>query len=153
MTQITEFFTGQYKILAWFIAAIVVIYIPAWMIYLRCRKRKAEAFQKRNPLAAEVRIARSRMNDILTVHGVDGEVPVFFSRGTHMYFFLTPAKHSLSLSYHWTKSSVLAKLGAPVSHFENFDAESAEITVEVKPCKHYQLRYDHDQENYVFEKD
>ena len=30
--NVSDFFTGQYKVLAWFILAIVFIYIPGWII-------------------------------------------------------------------------------------------------------------------------
>ncbi|MDR3364446.1 MAG: hypothetical protein LBS91_05810 [Clostridiales Family XIII bacterium] len=149
--MISGFFTGQYKILAWFIVAIIVVYIPAWAVYLHHRKQKADAYIKRRPDAAAVKIARSKVNDILTVHSVDGENPVFFSQGTYMYFYLAPGRHMLSLAYHWTKSSVAAKLGAAVFAYENFDAENAEIAVEAKPNKQYQIRYDHEKKAYCFE--
>lgn len=37
---------------------------------------------------------------------VDDEKTALVSKGKDMYFYLSPAKHTFSLSYHWKKGSM-----------------------------------------------
>ena len=144
--DISTLFTGQYKILMWFIVFIIFIYIPTFVFYLYRRRKREEGYKFTHPDAVTVKIARSTINDTLTVHSIDNEKPVFFSKGTHMYFYITPGEHILSLSYQWVKVSITA-----VSGYEDFYAEDMNITVKVDYATNYQVRYDYDLSKYCFE--
>ena len=144
--DISNLFTGHYKILMWFIVFIIFIYIPSFAFYLHRRRKKAESYKFTHPDAVTVKIVRSTINDTLTVHSIDGEKPVFFSKGTNLYFYITPGEHILSLSYQWVKVSITA-----VSGYEDFYADDMNINVKVDYTTDYQLRYDHDLSKYCFE--
>jgi hypothetical protein len=117
---------------------------------LRRRKKRAADYLRENPNAATVIIERSKMNDILTVHSVDGREPIFDSRGTKMCFYINPGEHTLSLSYLWIKNSLLGKLSRYFYPYENIPGKDDEKRVFVKPRSQYRLRYDHEKEEYLF---
>lgn len=137
--------TGQYRILYWFFAAIVFIYIPGMLIWLRRRKRISEQYEMEHPDAVKVFIGRSMTNDLLTVHTINGEDPVMHSRGTWYGFYLRPGVNVIEAQYQWTTISVFA-----ISGYETHHVDPVRLEVTARMGKEYELRYDHDREKYVF---
>jgi hypothetical protein len=145
---IADLFTGNYKILAWFILGVIVVYIPVWLIYLRRRKRKSEAFLSKYPHAAKVRILRGELTGNLTVRSVDGEKPVHDSEGATMYLYLTPGTHILSLSYQWTEVAPAEQIYGLNTVINGKDAR---MRVSVRAGRHYTLGYEIESETYRLE--
>ncbi|MDR1451445.1 MAG: hypothetical protein LBI57_03820 [Helicobacteraceae bacterium] len=110
MDGIRALFAGQYAILAWFLLAVVAVYIPAMTLRLSRRKRQSAAFLRQHRNAAAAQILRGKATGVLTVHAVDGEKPVLTSKGARLYFYLAPGEHILQLSYRWDKISLIGKL-------------------------------------------
>jgi hypothetical protein len=149
-----EVFSGQYQILAWFILSIIILYVPGLFLYLLIRKKRGENYLRKHPQAAIVRISRSGLTGILTVHEVDGKKPLLVSQGIDLCFFLTPGKHTLLLSYQWTEVSLPGKL-IPRFFYANtmVSGRNSKERVFVEPHGKYCLHYDRDTEEYVFSKD
>ncbi|KZX13089.1 hypothetical protein [Methanobrevibacter curvatus] len=142
---VTDLFTGNYKILAWFILAIILIYIPAWFIYLHLRKRKSEVFLSKYPHAAKVHILHGELTGNLTVHSVDGEKPVLDSERTAMYLYLTPGIHTLELAYQWTE---VAPFEQVYGLNKTMNGKNVSIRVSIEVGRHYTLGYDKKRETY-----
>ena len=144
-----DFFTllisEQYRILFWFLAAIVFIYIPGMLIWLRARKRKAEQHELENPGAVKVFIGRSQYSDLLTVFAVNGEEPVMHSRQIWYGFYLRPGKNVIEAQYQWTTISVFT-----ISGYETHHVDPVRMEVKVQSGREYELCYDHEKEEYVF---
>ena len=141
-----DIFTGHYAILVWFILAIVVLYIPAWFIYLRRRKKRGQDFLTQTPGVATVQIMRSDVTGQLTVHEVDDEKPVLDSKGAKVYLYLAPGEHVLSLLYEWTKVDV-AKQVYGLNAVQSVEPVNKHIIV--KTGGTYTLRYDHERKDYI----
>ena len=136
--------TGQYKILYWFIAAIVFIYIPWMFYYLRKRKAKADAFERKNRNAVKVYLAFDIIGT-LTVYSVDGKEPVFFYETTRQGFYMFRGKHKLGVQYHWATISPLSITG-----YRNYNISPRELEVTIEEGKTYSLAYNRDKDEYVF---
>ncbi|MDR2051538.1 MAG: hypothetical protein LBQ63_07210 [Deltaproteobacteria bacterium] len=147
---IRELFTGQYRILAFFALAVILVYIPAFALVLRRRKKRGEDFLRRHPNAAIVRILRGKTTGILTVHSVDGEKPVLASKGTTWFLYLAPGEHELLLSYQWTKINILGKLSRYFDANQTVSGKTAVKRMTVKAYEKYSLFYDPQTENYKF---
>jgi hypothetical protein len=146
----TDLFLGQWSVLLWFFVAIIVIYIPIWLVILHRRKKRGKAFLRECPDAAIVKIERTKLSGILTVHDVDGKKPTLVSKGTNWYFYLSPGEHSLSLSYEWQESSVVGKLSKYSNANKIIQGKDAQIKVDVKARSAYVLRYNIQSEEYCF---
>jgi hypothetical protein len=146
----TDLFLGQWSILLCFFAAIIFIYIPIWIIILRRRKKRGEDFLRSCPNAAIVKIERTKLSGILTVHEVDGEKPTLVSKGTVWYFYLAPGEHTLSLSYEWQESSIAGKLSSYSNANKIMQGKDAHIQVAAKARSAYVLRYNIQSEEYCF---
>jgi hypothetical protein len=146
----SNLFLGQWTILLCFFAAIIFIYIPIWIIILRRRKKRGENFLRQCPDAAIVKIERTKLSGILTVHNVDREKPTLISKGTVWYFYLAPGEHTLSLSYEWQESSIVGKLSSYSNANKIIQGKDAEIQVTVQARSAYVLRYNIESEEYCF---
>ncbi|MDR0576136.1 MAG: hypothetical protein LBI87_01000 [Candidatus Accumulibacter sp.] len=150
LKDITSLFTGQYAILAWFLLAVVVIYIPAMALYLLRRKRRAAAFLQRHRDAAQVRILRGKVAGELTVYAVDGEWPVLDGKGINMVLYLTPGEHILGLTYRYDKLSLFGKLSPYKNANRTVQGKSAEKRVIAAANGKYLLSNDIADETYRF---
>lgn len=144
-----DFFTlvisEQYRILHWFFAAIVLIYIPGVFIWLGRKKRKSEQYEMAHPNAVKAFIGRSEYSDILTVYTVNGNEPVMHSRQIWYGFYLRPGKNVIEAQYQWTTISVFS-----ISGYETHVADSVRMEVIAELGREYKLYYDHDQQEYIF---
>ncbi len=137
--------TGQYRILTWFFAAILFIYIPGMFIWLRRRKQRSAQYEMEHPDAVKVFIGRSMANDLLTVYAINGEDPVMHSKGIWYGFYLRPGMNVIEAQYQWTTVSLFA-----ISGYETHHVDPVRLEVKARMGKEYELRYDHEREDYVF---
>lgn len=137
--------TGQYRILYWFFAVMVFIFIPGMFVWLGKRKRKSEQYEMENPDAVKVFIGRSITNDLMTVYAINGDEPVMHSRGTWYGFYLRPGMNVIEAQYQWTTISMFA-----ISGYETHHVDPVRLEVTAEMGKEYELSYDHDSEKYLF---
>jgi hypothetical protein len=147
-----EVFSGQNRIAAWFVVGVVVLYLPGMALYLGRRRRRVAAFRRRHTDAATVVIERSKVNDLLSVHSVDGQPPIMDGKGTRLVLHLTPGEHLLRVSYQWTESSLAAKLvGYQLTTYRTTaEAQDREIRVRAGFGGSHRLRWDHDNGEFQF---
>ena len=128
--------TGQYKILFWFIAAIVFIYIPLMWLYLKRRKQKGLDYAHRHRDAVKVYYDVD-LTGTLTVCGVDGSKPVFFFEGLRQGFYLLPGTHKIEVHYYWNERSLFT-----LSGYKDYNIGPEELDVQVEKHRAYSLGYD-----------
>ena len=126
------------------IALVIIIYIPAMMVYMKKRKQTAGRFLEDNPSAAKVFIA-GRMSGTLTVLSVNDDVPNHFYEGTKQGFFLLPGDNTLEVQYGWTRPGVLYKTVTTT-------VGPNKIQVAAAANKSYNINYDKKQKNILLRK-
>ena len=137
--------SGELRILYWFIAAFVFIYLPGMYLWLRKRKRVSESYERDHPDAVRLFFGRTKINDLITVSTVNGQLPVMHSRGISYGCYLRPGKNVIEVQYQWTTISVTT-----VSGYRTHHVDPVILAVEAGMGKEYTLSYDHDEECYVF---
>jgi len=136
---------GQYKILFWFLLAIVFIYIPGMIIWFRRKKRKASRYEHDHPEAVKVYIKSMKANDILTVYSVNGKPPVMFTEGLLRGFYVLPGVNKMGIQYQWFEKNGFSLLGYDT---HTIDAKEKRITIKLN--KSYLLSYNHEKSKYIF---
>ena len=147
MEYLQELLNGPNKYVLYFIAGLIVVYIPIMIIYMKRKKKKAADYLALHQEAVSVFIIHRRkgfVSDTLTVHSVNNAKPNTFIRESKNGFFLLPGKNSLEVSYSWTRPGVLYR-----NVTTNVPASIQTVTVETG--KTYEISYDTKEEKYSFE--
>ena len=139
-------FTGQYGILEWFIIAIVFIYIPCVLIWLKRRKAKQHDYEYHNPQAIKVYIKHDNINDWLRIISVNGEKTVTFTEGIKHGFYLKAGLNRVVVLCQWSNKSHISPLG-----YNTHSAGDKRLNLIAETGKQYSLCYRHDNKKYVFE--
>lgn len=135
---------GQYKILFWFICAIVFIYLPCMFIYLHRRKEKSRIFEHNHKDAVKVYYELDFVGT-LEVYSVNGEDPVHFYETVRQGIYLLPGKNKVGVQYHWAERDRFSLTG-----YKNFNISPQELDVRVKEGNMYVIGYNHKKEEYEF---
>lgn len=136
---------GQYKILFWFLAAIILVYIPFMFLYLHKRKEKGRLFEHSHKDAVKLYF-NIDLKGTLQIYSVNGGEPVFFYEIARQGIYLLPGENVLGLQYYWSERSMFSLKG-----FKDFNIPPQELEVFIEPGKKYSIGYNHQKETYEFD--
>jgi hypothetical protein len=102
-------------------------------------------FFTENPNAVKIFISGKVLTALgtITVHTVDGEMPVFFSEGIKSGFYIIPGNRIVEMSFTGTRPGILYKTVT-----NTFGPVKKELIVE--SGKMYELGFDNKAENFTF---
>lgn len=147
MEYIQELLNGPQRYIIFLIIGVMVLYIPYMIFATKRHKKKAQQYLQAHPDAAKVMLIQKIagiVSESLVIISVNGEKPVMFTEKGKSGFYALPGENTIELSYSWTRPGVLHK---NVTY--TIDPGKQQITVEAG--KSYGIRYDRDEEHYVFE--
>jgi len=125
----------------------IVIYIPYLVIKTKKNNANQKQFEEENKDIAKVYL-KTKMAGIVTdamyITSVDGEEPHKFGHGLKGGFYAKPGTHVIEAQYTWTRPGVLYR-----NVTKTIGPEKIEI--EVEASKNYNLSFNRDKEEFVFE--
>jgi hypothetical protein len=149
MPDMPEFFENMWnspsRYVIILIGAVIVLYIPFMVLYMKRKKKSASDFLAKNPTAAKAFAQQNAlMGGQTAIMSVNGESPVFFMEGIKQGFYLLPGENTIVLQYSWMRPGVLHKTVT-----STIGPISAKVTAAAN--KTYQISYDKKEEICVFE--
>jgi hypothetical protein len=136
-----------------FFAFIIFVYIPCMYLWLWFKNKKAAAFAKQNN-AVKCYIKHTKINDILTVHSINGKKPVMFSTFSKIGCYVLQGENSIYVYYMWQPfwANLVRKISSTHHLFgiKQHHIDGKNLQVFAKANTEYELYYDHKKHKYVF---
>ena len=138
----STFLTGPGRYILIICVVYLLIGLPLTMLYLKKNKAKAKSYLEENPDSAKMmistRLAFGNLSDALVIIYINNEAPIHFYAKRKLGYFLRPGKNIIEAEASWTRKG-LTKTG-PIK-----------IEVEAEAEKNYILKYDTEENNFIFE--
>ena len=125
----------------------IVLYIPYIIIKTKKNNADQKKFEEENQDISKVYLKTKIggiVSDAMYIISVDGELPHNFGQGLKGGFYAGPGKHIIEMQYTWTRPGVLYR-----NVTKTIGPEKVEI--EIEASKKYNLSFNRDKEEFVFE--
>ena len=115
------------------------------IIKIRKMKTSGNQFIIENPDASKVYLSMKALiaSEIVTVHSVDGDTPVFFMEKTKSGFYLIPGNRIVEMSYTYSRPGIIHK-----NITQTIGPYKKELIISAN--KNYTLGFDRDKEIFTF---
>lgn len=141
------FWNGPGRYIAIICIAYLFIGLPLTMLYLKKNKMKAKSHLEKNPDSAKMiintRLAFGDLSDTLIVTYINNEPPIHFYEKRKIGYFLHPGKNIIEAEASWTRKGLMKTTTTTTG--------SIKIEVVAEAKKTYILKYNTEENNFIFE--
>ena len=145
------FFTlwhGPARYIILIFAVYIIIGLPFTIFYYKRRKNAAAAYLEQHPSASTVllvtRVFFGNLSDTIFVTSANNEIPVHFYEAKKQAFYILPGENIIEVEASWTKKGLTKTTTTTTG--------PVKIKVTAEPYTTYQLKYDIDENRFIFEK-
>ncbi len=125
----------------------IVVYVPYLIIKTKKTKENQKKFEEENKGIVKVYL-KTKMAGIVTdsmiIYKIDNNEPHRFGEGMKSGIYLKNGKHTIEVQYSWTRPGVMYKNVTQT-------VGPTKIEVEVEESKKYNLSFNRDKEEFIFE--
>lgn len=143
----STFLTGPGRYILIICVVYLLIGLPLTMLYLKKNKAKAKSYLEENPDSAKMmistRLAFGNLSDALVIIYINNEAPVHFYAKRKLGYFLRPGKNIIEAEASWTRKGLTKTTTTTTGPIK--------IEVEAEAEKNYILKYDIEENNFIFE--
>lgn len=129
-----------------YLAGVLVLVIVSFLMRRKAGNKAIREYLEKYPNAGKVYLTNKNLitSQIVSVHSVDGEVPVMLIENGKSGFYVKPGESEIEISYTYTRPGVtyqtVSKTYGPVKQ-----------VIEIEPSKSYYLSFDKKKEDFSFE--
>lgn len=129
--------------------AYLIIGLPFTLFYYKKRKNVAAVYLEQHPNASTVllvtRVFFGNLSDTIFVASVNNDIPIHFYEAKKQAFYILPGQNIIEVEASWSKKSLTKTTTTTTG--------PVKIKVTAEPYTTYQLKYDVDENRFIFEKD
>ena len=146
-SSLSTLLSGPGRYIAIICIAYLLIGLPLTMLYLKKNKIMAKSYLEKNPDSAKMiintRFAFGNLSDALVIIYINNEAPVHFYKKRKLGYFLQPGKNIIEAEASWTRKGLMKTITTTTGPIK--------IEVEAEAKKTYILKYDTEENNFIFE--
>lgn len=141
------FWNGPGRYIAIICIAYLLIGLPLTLLYLKKNIMKAKSHLEKNPDSAKMmistRLAFGNLSDALIIIYINNEAPIHFYEKRKLGYFLEPGKNIIEAEASWTRKGLMKTTTTTTGPIK--------IEVEAEARKTYILKYDTEENSFIFE--